>query len=152
HRSEHEVGSDGRITLEFPMDEVGYYRLELTARLDGSTIAEATTDMALVRPFDVSELENSSFGTVPHSTREDYFDKLHLAATVGAKNSREAALWISVEPEEPGEYSFPRYDPMVEVLNNEGMKWMPVASYLNPFYDNGATPYTDEGRQAYADY
>jgi hypothetical protein len=47
-------------------------------------------------------------------------------------------------------YDFTAYDRLMAVLKREGIRALFVLDYSNPLYDEGKSPYTDEGRAAFA--
>lgn len=49
-----------------------------------------------------------------------------------------------------GEYDFTPYDRLMATLEKSGTCALFILDYSNKFYDDGLSPYTDEGRQAFA--
>lgn len=154
--------ASGRTTMDsaekaiaLPAGKLGYFTLSLTAELSGQPIATRTTTFALLSPFDVPQTADSPFGMAVHLTRtsagDPNFDRVPLMANAGVKNVRVDASWSSIEPVK-GQYTFSRFDGMVSKLDANGMRWLPIGVYTNPNYDNNATPYTDAGRDGFANY
>ncbi len=84
-----------------------------------------------------------------------------LIAKAGARTVRDELPWSVVEPPEGGErgaYAFPEtFDRYMRALEESGLRSLTILNYGNRLYDVdeegiGAIPYTDEGRQGYADY
>ncbi|MGW0227180.1 sugar-binding protein [Actinopolymorpha singaporensis] len=141
----------GVADLTLPLTTPGYYRLTATAELDGAVLATRDTTLARLTAFDVGSVADSPFGMAAHLSGTENLGVADLMAKAGAKNLREDAFWSSIETTK-GSYDFGRYDPLVSAVENAGMRWLPIAAYINPFYDNNATPYTDEGRAGFARY
>ncbi len=140
--------------LTVPVDTPGYYAIAFTAVQDGAVIGSTETDFAVVEEFDPTP-SDERFMIAEHLTRPDWgdpdYDLVGIADKLGTQRVREDAGWGSIE-QRPGEYTYTRYDPMVEALDDAGMGWAPMFGYTNKFYDGNATPYTDEGRAGYAAY
>ena len=49
-----------------------------------------------------------------------------------------------------GEYDFRPFERLLESLDKHGLRAMLILDYHNRFYDDGLSPYTDEGRAAFA--
>ncbi|MET9021478.1 sugar-binding protein [Actinopolymorpha sp. NPDC004070] len=143
--------TDGAADLTLPLTTPGYYRLTVTANLDGAVLATRDTTMARLTAFDVGAVADSPFGMAAHLSGTENLGVADLMGKAGAKNLREDAFWSSIETTK-GSYEFGRYDPLVSAVDKAGMRWLPIAAYINPFYDNNATPYTDEGRAGFARY
>ncbi len=146
---------DGEAALTLPLDTPGHYVFAATATLDGDVIATTETDVAVLAPTERLPATESPFGVAEHLSWASTKDPTHLlpeiAAKAGAMSVREDAGWGSIEPR-PGEYTFGRYDGIVDSLRAAGGTWLPMFGYTNAHYDDNATPYTDAGRQAYANY
>ncbi|RIQ21460.1 sugar-binding protein [Jiangella rhizosphaerae] len=146
---------DTRTELTLPIDTPGHYVFAATATLGGEVIATRETDVALLAATERLPATESPFGLAEHLSWESTKDPDHLlpeiAAKAGAMTVREDAGWGSIEPR-PGEYVFGRYDGIVDSLDTAGATWLPMFGYTNAHYDGNATPYTDAGRQAYANY
>jgi hypothetical protein len=57
--------------------------------------------------------------------------------------------WSSIETEK-GEYNWKPYDDLVDSLAERGIRAVFILDYGHPLYDSGLSPYTDEGRAAFA--
>ncbi|REF36741.1 sugar-binding protein [Thermasporomyces composti] len=142
-------------TLTLPLDEVGYYRLTVTAEADDATIATAETSIAVLSPFQRPAGVDSPFGMSVHFLRPNWgypsFGAVALAAKAGVATTREDASWNAIERTK-GEYTFDEFEQLNTALDAHDITWLPIAVYTNPHYDNNATPYSDEGREAFATY
>ncbi|MFD2080854.1 Carbohydrate family 9 binding domain-like [Actinopolymorpha cephalotaxi] len=141
----------GAADLSLPIGTPGYYRLTVTAESNGAVLATRDTTLARLTAFDVGAVADSPFGMAAHLSGTENLGVAELMGKAGAKNLREDAFWSSIETTKDS-YDFGRYDPLVSAVDKAGMRWLPIAAYINPFYDNNATPYTDEGRAGFAKY
>jgi len=58
-------------------------------------------------------------------------------------------FWQAIEREK-GKYDFSGYDGLVSKLAAQNVRPLFILDYGNPLYDKGLSPYTDEGRAAFA--
>lgn len=143
--------ADGVATLQPAITKRGYYTLDLTARAeDGSVVGTAKTSLALLTPFDVKAYADSPFGIGTHFTGYSSA-MIPLLAKAGIKNVRNDLGWSGIETTK-GTYDFSDYDPVMSALDTAGINVFPIVDYTNRFYDNDATPYTDAGREGFANY
>jgi len=70
-------------------------------------------------------------------------------ARAGFRFTRMDFFWHNIEKTR-GEYDFQAYDELVETLASRDVRTIFILDYNNKFYDNGVSPYTDEGRFAFA--
>lgn len=144
--------TDGEYTLEVPDLDVGYYEVVVVAEESGHFDGRAQTSFSVLDPFDVQTVADSPFGFSTHLARPPWQGIAPLIAASGANNVRDEQPWGAVE-RQPGEYSFPQaHQAYMEDLAEEGIAPLTVLAYVNRHYDNGATPYTDEGRAGFANY
>jgi polysaccharide biosynthesis protein PslG len=82
-------------------------------------------------------------------------EELDLLKQAGFKWVRFDLAWDIVEKQK-GIYEFAseeqNYDYLVQNMNDRGIHVLFLLAYGNPLYDSGLSPYTDEGRQAFAQY
>ncbi|WP_165368050.1 sugar-binding protein [Phytoactinopolyspora endophytica] len=146
---------DGSAEVSLPVDVVGYYELDATAYRDGEPIATRETTFAKLSDYDFSAVDDSPFGMQVHYSMprwQDFAaDSLELVTHAGAKSIREGSWWAWQEPE-PGVYDFTRPDMMMPNLRASGLDFLGTAQGYSTFYDNGATPYTSEGQQGFANH
>ena len=76
---------------------------------------------------------------------------LTLLPKIGAPGIRDGIYWRQVETR-PGVYDTSRFAPYFNAAHAAGADVLPVFSGAHPAYDGGNTPYTDEGRKAFARY
>jgi hypothetical protein len=57
--------------------------------------------------------------------------------------------WGRTEKEK-GKYNFVAYEGLMKELDANGMRAVFILDYVNPLYDDGKSPYTDDGRNAFA--
>jgi hypothetical protein len=57
--------------------------------------------------------------------------------------------WSRTEKQK-GQYDFTAYDGLLKTMEDAGIRSMWILCYTNPLYDQNRSPYTDEGRRAFA--
>jgi polysaccharide biosynthesis protein PslG len=81
--------------------------------------------------------------------------ELNTLSTAGFRIVRLDFIWTMVESI-PGVYNFQTFDPFVESMTQRGIRVLfcldgnNPPDNGNPLYDNGISPYTDDGRAAFA--
>lgn len=146
-----QADANGLATIRPALTKRGYYTLDLTAKAaDGSTVGTAKTSLGLLDAFDVKSVADSPFGIGTHFTGYSS-DMIPLLAKAGIKNVRNDLGWGGIETTK-GSYDFSGYDPVMSKLDTSGINVFPIVDYTNRFYDNDATPYTDAGREGFANY
>ena len=76
---------------------------------------------------------------------------LEVFPQIGAPGFRDGMYWQKVEAQ-PGRYDISEFAPYLEAAREAGLDVLVVVAGVHPAYDGGETPYTDEGRRAYARY
>jgi Ca2+-binding RTX toxin-like protein len=91
-------------------------------------------------------------GVQTHFSQGWSISLLDKAKSLGVSEIRDSQPWGAVETA-TGEYTFPAaYDNYMARADGLGIGSLLTFSSTNTLFDGGLTPYTDEGRQAYADY
>ncbi|MGQ9771616.1 MAG: cellulase family glycosylhydrolase [Thermogutta sp.] len=90
----------------------------------------------------------AGFGVNIHFTDARPGEMKMLAAS-GVKWIRMDFVWSATE-REPGRYDFRAYERLLESLDKFGIKALFILDYSNRHYDQGLSPYTEVGRQAFA--
>lgn len=146
-----ELGS-GRGTVAIPPPGSGYFELALHATLADGAGADARTSLVVAPTPEPGGAGGSRFGVMTHFAHGWATDLVPLIARAGIRQVRDEQYWEKIE-REPGVYSFPepftRY--MVE-LADHGIEPLIVLSFANHLYDRGLTPFSADGRAAYARY
>lgn len=75
--------------------------------------------------------------------------ELPLLADSGAHWVRVDFTWERME-KAPGEYDFGVYDRLMVMLEPFHIRVLAILDYSNPLYDEGLSPHTDKGREAFA--
>ncbi|WP_238178075.1 sugar-binding protein [Paenibacillus contaminans] len=145
----------GQLNLTIPLQQLGYYKLSLAAEKDGQTIRSADLTFARLSADDPTMTDNSPFGVSTHLAKTDTGWSPELSTLLrrgGAKNFRDEITWVDVEYEK-GKYRKPaNRDAFMRSTQQEGLKPFITLDFTNPFYDQDSTPYTDEGREGFANY
>lgn len=141
--------NDGAGTIQTGTLPAGYYRVQVTAALEGQLSAPAETTLAVVGPH--ADHASSPFAAAV-SHRQLPAGSAPLATLAGDSHYRPSLTWTGLETS-PGVYTFPQaWQQQTIEARDAGLKPMPICAYTNPFYDGNATPYTDGGRAAFAQY
>jgi len=75
--------------------------------------------------------------------------EMKMLAEAGFRWVRMDLSWESTEREK-GKYDFSAYDRLLAAITPHGIKALFILDYANPLYDSGRSPYTGEGRKAFA--
>lgn len=138
-----------------PFTKYGYFTLQARAELEGSEPVSLKTPFAVMPPLDPSGNEGSPFGISTHLHRFPTTmtaDIVDLMKAAGMRLVRGGYEWPGIE-KQPGVYTFePQPDYYMNMLDSEHFDFLYVSGYTNPNYDNNSTPYTDAGREAFANY
>ncbi len=145
----------GQLNLSIPLQQLGYFRLALTAEKDGQTLKGTDVSFARLSTDDPTATADNSFGVSTHLAKTDtgWTPELStLLKRAGAKNFRDEITWVDVEYEK-GKYRKPaNRDAFMRSTQQDGLKPFITLDFTNPFYDQDSTPYTDEGREGFANY
>jgi hypothetical protein len=75
--------------------------------------------------------------------------EMEMIAAAGIRWIRTDFDWASTE-QQPGVYDFSAYDELLASLSSYHIRAILIFDYTNPLYDQGLSPYDDEGRAAFA--
>jgi len=153
--SEFKRVANGELMLDFSDFEAGYYLVEFYGTdPTGITSVIAKTTFCILEECDYSRIEDSPYGMNLHCARGTTgwsYDLIDEASYIGVKNLRDGTEWAVTEKQK-GVYNDECYRTLLEYCDKYNMELLTVTGFTNKFYDNGATPYTPEGRQGYANY
>jgi hypothetical protein len=144
--------SGGKLRLDVPVPEDGYYRLKVEAYFAGALVKVVDTTFATLPEFDLSVVTDSPFGIQTHYGTNWNKEMIPLLKYAGTKNVRESFFWSEVEINK-GQYSFnPKFTLTMQAFKEFGIDPFLVFAFSNKYYDGGKTPYTKEAHTAYANY
>jgi hypothetical protein len=146
---------DGQLNLTIPIQQLGYYKLSLAAKKDGQTIKNVEISFARLSVDDPTLVNNSPFGVSTHLARTNTGWTPELSALLkraGSKNFRDEITWVDVEYEKGKYQKPPGRDAFMRKTQQDGLKPFITLDFTNPFYDHDSTPYSDDGRQGFANY
>ncbi|WP_187274554.1 DNRLRE domain-containing protein [Paenibacillus sp. N3.4] len=147
---------NGETLIQFPSSLRGYFTLKASAEEENRNPISLETSFTILTPYDVSQVIDSPFGINTHFTwtNKGWSPSLtELIAKAGIKNVREGSEWGSVEKQK-GVYTVP-ISPAAEYMDDfreKSLDQLWVLAFTNPFYDSNSTPYTDEGREGFANH
>jgi hypothetical protein len=135
--------------------------LRAFASLSWTTVAVATLNFGLVSTAvaTASQREAStsialtlgnasdSLGIDIHFT-EPVAGEMQMISNAGFKWVRMDLYWSSTETRK-GSYDFSKYDNLLRSLDAHHIRAVLILDYVNRLYDNGASPYTPAGRDAF---
>ena len=147
---------DGSAVIDIPIDRPGYYELYIYANDHRNIRTQvAKTTFAVLAPFDFNKysVDQSSFGISTHlnfAARGWEKDLVDEIAQMGAKIIRDDLEWNNLE-QQKGVYSVD-IAKQISMIEERNMGFLIAGGYNNPLYDHNMTPYTDAGRDGYANY
>jgi len=77
--------------------------------------------------------------------------EMEMIVASGARWARMDFIWDQIE-KAPSQYDFGKYDKLVDTLNSYKISPYFIFDYTNKLNDNGMSPYTQEGRRAFAQW
>jgi len=75
--------------------------------------------------------------------------EMEMIAAAGIRWIRTDLDWASTE-QQPGVYDFSAYDELLASLSSYHIRAILIFDYANPLYDQGLSPYDEQGRTAFA--
>ncbi|WP_246302510.1 sugar-binding protein [Paenibacillus plantarum] len=150
-----EAVQGGQLNLTIPVQQLGYYKLSVAAKKGGQTIQSTDISFARLAADDPTLADNSPFGVSTHLARTSsgWTPELStLLKRAGAKNVRDEITWVDVEYEKGKYQKPPGRDAFMRKTQQDGLKPFITLDFTNPFYDQDSTPYSDDGRQGFANY
>jgi hypothetical protein len=136
--------------MTIPVKSRGYFKLSITS--DGKETPCAETCFAILSPMDVAQVGESPFGVQTHFGQDWNPELMPLISRTGIKNVRDEIYWENIELTQ-GKFTFPdAYDKYMRELKAHHIKPLIILTYRNRFYDDGQTPYTEEGLRGYTGY
>lgn len=146
----------GEVVIQPQMNRVGYFELSFVSQKDDMPTSVKRTTFCIIRTSQTPDISSSPFGVMTHFAQGWYADIIPLIAKAGIRHIRDEQYWKYVEPEEKGEYCFNcpdnRFSTYRDAAEANGIEVLTVMSFENKLYDDGLTPYTEDGRQGYANY
>lgn len=132
--------TSGRSGLVLPALPAGYYEVVAAGRRRAFAVLEPPTR------------SSRTFGVMTHFAQGWDPRLVPWIARAGIGTVRDEQYWAQIEPQ-PGEYADPeRYARYMRVLRQADIEPLLVLSFANPHYDDGQTPFSAAGRQAFAAY
>ncbi|GFZ91875.1 hypothetical protein GCM10008018_42740 [Paenibacillus marchantiophytorum] len=145
--------TDHQLNLQIPVPSKGYYSLSVTANKDGNAIKKAETTFASLSDFNLASVDESPFGVQTHFAIKWNRELAPLVKYAGSKNVRDSAFWGEVELKK-GIFNgfYPKHDLFMQAIQRNSLTPFMDLMSRDEFYDNNSTPYSDEGRAAFARY
>lgn len=149
-----EQGS-GVKSLDLSSYEPGYYELAIYSRFGPLKYDElARTSFSILEEHEYLPAEQSPFGMNIHSGRTAAgwtYALIKECYNIGAMIIRDDQEWAATESKtEKGKYSYSF--PCADMIYNRNMDYIISTGFNHPLYDNNSTPYTDSGREGFANY
>ncbi|NQT86968.1 hypothetical protein HQ560_09400, partial [bacterium] len=144
---------DGAVTIAPTLGGgAGYFLVKLDITKNGEPLAERFTSFAVVPPYTVRDREKSPFGVMTHFAQGWDAGVMPLIEKAGIVSIRDEHYWSQVEKER-GVYAFPgKSRKYMDACREHRIDPLVVMTFANPLHDNGLTPHTPEGRDAYGRY
>lgn len=138
-------------SLDFSSIGPGYYELAIYPDLDGSGEL-ARTSFSIFDDREFLSGKESVFGMNIHSERNTLGWMAALVEEckkIGSMSIRDDREWSATE-QEKGVYNYSY--PCADYIYKNNMDYIISTGYNNQYYDNGATPYSEEGWTGFANY
>jgi len=136
--------------LVIPIKSPGYFTLSVTS--SDREPHSAQTSLAVLPAFDVTAVHESPFGMQTHFGQTWDPQIIPLISAAGIACIRDELYWESIELTK-GTFTFPKaYDKYMEQLAAHHIRPLIILTYRNKFYDDGHTPYSQDGLRGYTRY
>lgn len=143
----------GQANIQVNPGALGYFTLDLASYDAGAVTGCKRTRFAVLAPF--TRPASSRYGVQTHfgTLGNPYpLEVIPLMQRLGVTFTRDSVRWEHVE-QERGVFTFdPWFDTYIDALDAADLSPMLVFGLYNNLYDNGDTPYTEEGLDAYGEY
>lgn len=137
--------------ISLPKLATGYYRFHAEAWTGDTLQGTADNTFTIIPNTKVLDAE-SPFALATHFGQSWNTDMIPLIQAAGFSAIRDEMDWGAVE-QEKGVYHFDgKFNNYEQELRKHGIDPFILLSYTNPHYDHNSTPYTDQGRQGFANY
>lgn len=143
-------------TLTIPLQQKGYFMLEVTANVNGNPKSQKMTPFAVLSNFTAPQ--DSKFGVQTFFGKinqpvQNYPDMIPLLQRLGVTDVRDGMRWEFIEPAVKGQYVFNEaFDSYMNALKQANLKPTLVLALENSLYNEGYTPYNEEGWTGFANY
>lgn len=142
---------NGRGTLT-PPAENGYFLVHARVYQHDKPIADHYTAYGVIPMHTVSNPAASTWGVATHFAQGMTPKMLPLLKAAGIGMIRDELYWDQVE-QEKGKYTFTsRYENYMQALEQVQMSPLIIMTFANKLHDEGKTPWTDAGCDAFGDY
>lgn len=133
----------------------GYYELAIYSRFGPVKFDElARTSFSILEDHEFESAENSPFGMNMHIgiTKAGWsYALVQECYAIGAMTIRDGHEWAHTESQtEAGKYSASY--PAAYLINNYNMDYIESTGFNHPLYDDNSSPYTDDGREGFANF
>lgn len=145
------TAATGRLAIAPALDRIGYFEAEIDALDPNGGTTSGRTSFARIEP--VSTVDGTSpFGVMTHFAQGWSTDIVLLIAAAGIRHVRDEQYWAEMEPER-GRFVMPAgYAGYVAALQSHGIGLLLEATFGNPRYDGGVTPFSPEAQAAFGRY
>lgn len=147
-----EVRPDGGSGALRPPPRRGYFLVRALAKKGSGEIAERYTAYAVIPPHAARDPAASPWGVATHFAQGMDPGIIATLRKAGIAMIRDELYWDEVE-RRPGQYEFDgRFVRYMRAAHEAAVSPLVIMSYANRLYDDGKTPWTDQGCDAFGDY
>ncbi|HEY0943716.1 MAG TPA: glycosyl hydrolase [Opitutaceae bacterium] len=146
---------NGAATITPNVGRPGYFELTMTEKKAGLVLSKKKTTFAVLTPFETTATA-SPFGAQTHFAQYLSTEPIELLRRAGIRHIRDEYYWRTVEATK-GVFKHPQpYRDYMRQAAGAGIRPFLVFGFGNPLYETSygeyTFPYTDAGRQGYANY
>ncbi len=138
-------------TLKLPSC-IGYFLVKAHASKDKLSFVERYTSYAVIPPLRYPDPATSRWGVATHFAQGLITSMLPTLKKAGLGLIRDEMYWDTVETQK-GQYHFSeRFQDYMKATSESGLLPLIILNFANPLYDQGLTPHTDAGCDAFGEY
>ena len=144
--------SGGTATLTFDPGALGYFAVQLVAVKNGIPSNGVNITCAVLASVDPLA-PRTPFGIATHFAQYWDVGLMDIIAKAGITRIRDENYWNDIEKATRGNYVFPsHFTNYMAAAQAKGIEPIMALTFRNSLYDDNFSPYTDDGRQGYANY
>jgi hypothetical protein len=152
----HAVPKNKAVLIHPSRSTAGYFDLTLTELTNGAETSTLMTSFAIITPIDISSMSDSPFGVMTHFAQFHDQSVIPLIARAGIAHIRDDQYWGAIERQK-GAFSYPaKFTEYMSKAKAASITPLIPLLWSNTLYDYDkgefTAPYTDNGRQGYANY